>query len=144
MNYARELTNRYWAFYRAERKPKIGFTGDGCTRPIDLACKILISQTTLSDEELIDTIAARLSGLMKQIHAETASVGRWVTAGKPEQEAICEFSRFFIKDFFRHALNGDRARLVGNKYRLLVNTCEFLYRLKEDELRAEKAPEQKS
>jgi CRISPR type I-D-associated protein Csc3/Cas10d len=132
MHYAKELLERYWAFYRAERKPKIGFTSQGCTKPIDLACQILIKETQMSDEEMKDTIASRLAGLMKQIHNRTAD-GYWVASGQEERVLIQEFARFFVDEFFCNAVNRDRARLVGTKYRLLVNTCEFLYRIKADQ-----------
>lgn len=137
MHYTKELVERYWLFYRAQRKEKVGFTSQGCVKPIDLACQILIKETQLSDEEMRDTITARLAGLMRQIHAGSAE-GRWVTSGKPEMQYIQEFSQFFVDEFFRQGLNGDRARLVGGKYRLVVNTCEFLYRIKEDEEKAAK------
>jgi len=137
MHYAKELLERYWAFYRAESK-KGGFTSQGCTKPVELAFQILIKETQLSDEEMKDTIAARLSGLMKQIHLRTAE-GYWVTSGQEERNLIREFSRFIVDEFFREGVNSDRARLVGQKYRLIVNTCEFLYRIKHDEEKKQNA-----
>ena len=137
MHYAKELLDRYYVFYRAERTPKIGHTTEGCIRPLKLATDIIVRETRMSDAELIDSIAARLALLMRQIHAGTASVGRWVSRGKVEQDAIYEFSRFLVEEYFRKALRGDHAKLTGNSRNLLLQTCDFLYRRKEDMLQAE-------
>ena len=135
INYPREILERYWVFYRAEPR-RGGPTATGCIKPLKLAVDILQKNTHLSDEELKDAIAASLLKLMRQIHRGTAE-GRWVTGGNPEIELIQEFARFFIDEYFNKALLGDRARISGNKLALLEHTCEFLYRRKEDELRAE-------
>lgn len=88
----------------------------------------------------VPNIAASIMKLMTQIHGG-AAVGRYVTDGNAEIEAVQEFARFFIDEYFRKALLGDRARISGNKLALLEHTCEFLYRRKEDELRAQKKAE---
>ncbi|MFQ3618383.1 MAG: hypothetical protein SNJ57_15850 [Cyanobacteriota bacterium] len=94
----------------------------------------------MSDEELKDAIVASIMKLMAQIHSGTAE-GRYVTSGSAEIEAVQEFARFFVYDYFRGALLGDRARISGNKLALLENTCEFLYRRREDEVRVQKKDE---
>lgn len=136
INYPREILERYWVFYRAQHR-KQGFSATGCVKPLSLAVDILQKNTTLSDEELKDAIAASLFKLMNQIHGGTAE-GRWVTWGNQEVKFIQEFARFFVDEYFRQSLGGDRARVAGNKLALLEHTCEFLYRRKEDELKHEK------
>lgn len=136
INYPREILERYWVFYRAQYR-KGGFSSTGCVKPLKLAVDILQKNTTLSDDELKDAIAASVFKLMNQIYGGTAE-GRFVIGKDAAIEAIQEFSRFFVDDYFRNALGGDRARISGNKLALLENTCEFLYRRKEDELKNEK------
>src|SRR6185503_1485398 len=136
MNYCQELLERYKAFYRAEYRKNKGFSAQGCVKPMDLATEILLKNPHTSLEETQDMISARLSGLMSQIHKGTAE-GRWVVSGQEEVEAIQEFARFFVFDFFVKGMNNDRANLAGNRHRLIINTCEFLYRRMEDALRKE-------
>lgn len=135
MNYCQELVDRYSAFYRAEYRKGKGFSSHGCVKPLSLATEILLKNSHTSLDETTDMISARLSGLMSQIHRGTAE-GRWVT-GQNEIDLIEEFVRFFVFDFFVKAMNSDRANLAGNRHRLIINTCEFLYRRLEDTLRKE-------
>lgn len=139
INYPREIFERYWAFYRAQHRRQ-GFSSTGCIKPLKLAVDILQRNTLLSDEELKDAVAASIMKLMQQIHAGTAE-GRYCTSGTAEVEAVQEFARFFVDEYFRKALLGDRARVSGNKLALLEHTCEFLYRRHEDEVRAQKKAE---
>lgn len=132
MNYCQELLNRYSAFYLAEYRKGKGFSAKGCVRPMDLATEILMRNPHTSLEEIKDMISARLAGLMSQIHKGTAE-GRWVTNGPEEVEFIQEFANFFVFTFFVEGMNSDRANLAGNRHRLIINTCEFLYRRMEDE-----------
>lgn len=136
MNYCQELLQRYTAFYKAEYRKGKGFSAQGCVKPMDLATKILLENPHTSLDETTDMISARLSGLMSQIHKGTAE-GRWIVSGQVETEAIQEFARFFVFDFFVKAMNADRANLAGNRHRLIINTCEFLYRRMEDSLKKE-------
>jgi CRISPR-associated protein Csc3 len=82
-------------------------------------------QTQSSNDELQDMISAELSKLMSQIHNGTAE-GRWVLHGQPESDAIAEFSRFFMQELWVTAINQDRARIAGNRFAMIQNTCEFL------------------
>jgi CRISPR type I-D-associated protein Csc3/Cas10d len=130
MNYPKELLDRYYAFYRAQKKQGRPTSTDA-VKPLKNAIEILIRQTHLSPEEMKDTISAALFKLMQQVHMGTAR-GRWVLSGEEERSTIQEFSRFLVDDFFLGAMNGDRARIAGNTMTLILHTCEFLYLNKQD------------
>jgi CRISPR-associated protein Csc3 len=73
--------------------------------------------------------------------------GKWRPALTVEQErqAIYEFAQFFVKDLFREAFKGDRARLAGTQLNLIRDTCDYLYRLTDDEERkSQNQPEPES
>lgn len=127
MNYCQELVDRYLRFYRPQWKQGKGFTATGCTKPLTLAADILMKNTQFSDEELESMIAASTCKLLAQVHSGSAE-GRYMLSGNPEIEAIKEFARFFIQEFWKVPINRDRANLSGNKFALFQHTCEFLVR----------------
>jgi CRISPR-associated protein Csc3 len=79
----------------------------------------------MQSDELKTAISAECSKLMQQCHRGTAE-GRYVTAGDSEREAIAEFSRFFVDDFFKAACFGRRDLLSGNKFALVEHSCEWI------------------
>jgi hypothetical protein len=56
-----------------------------------------------------------------------------------EREAILEFANYFVKEVFEGAFFCDRARLAGHQINIIRDTCEFLYRLKNDREYRDKA-----
>lgn len=125
-NHPKTLVQLYRAFYRA--KPNKGkLSSRACTRPLKIALDLLIKEYQATPLELKDFIAASLMKLMQQIHFSTAE-GYAVTGGVAEIEAIKEFARYLVDDYFVGSLNSDRSRIVGNKGALLLHTCEFIYR----------------
>ncbi|OJJ16914.1 hypothetical protein BI308_23140 [Roseofilum reptotaenium AO1-A] len=138
MNYPKELTIRYLAFYNPQWRKGRGFTANGCVKPIKLAFDILMENPHSSNEELQEMISGTLFKLMEQVHRGSAE-GRFVTGGRPEIKAIQEFSRFFIQDFWINAIGQERANISGRKATLIENTCEFITRLEMDSKRKEMA-----
>lgn len=127
-NYCKELVDRYSVFYRAKnkggRKP---YTSTAVVKPVKIASDVLIKQTTLTDDELKDSISALLYKFSEQCLAGT-SEGICLIQNRLElRQAIEEFSRFFVDELFVNALNKDRSRISGNKFALIEHTCEFLY-----------------
>ncbi len=61
--------------------------------------------------------------------------GKWKRALTDEQErqAIKEFAEFFIQEIFIAQFNEDKSRLAGKQLNLIRNTCEYLYRLADDD-----------
>lgn len=130
MNWCQELVDRYTAFYLPKYRQGKGYSSRGCVKPFEVAQKILMQQTQVSNDELQDMISAQLIKLMDQVHAGTAE-GRYVLQDRAEEKAvIVEFARFFIQEFWVKALNQDRARIAGNKLAMFENTCEFLVKSK--------------
>lgn len=145
MNQLRELTKLYRRFYRAKSqyaKP------NAVLKPIDEAADVIlkIDKALASDtESLIDVVAARLAKLMTNVRRKTAEGkptlvcvdGKWKPAltSEEERQAIHEFSQFFVKELFEEVFKSDRARLAGTQLNLIRDTCDYLYRLEDDQER---------
>ena len=132
LNHPQRLTELYRKFYRAEKRynPK----ANAVLKPMDLAAKTLLKSdsTVFQGDTLIITVAAEVFKLMDRVHLKTAD-GRWeISDREEERQAILEFARYFVVDVFETAFLGDRARLAGRQLNLLLDTCEFLYRLEND------------
>ncbi|MDY6781057.1 MAG: type I-D CRISPR-associated protein Cas10d/Csc3 [Cyanobacteriota bacterium] len=145
MNQLRELTRLYRRFYRAKSqyaKP------NAILKPIDEASDVIlkIDKALVTDEQaLIDVVAARIAKLMTNVRRKTAEGkptlvcidGKWKRAltSEEERQAVYEFATFFVKDLFQDTFKGDRARLAGIQLNLIRDTCDYLYRLIDDEER---------
>lgn len=129
LNHPQKLTELYRRFYRASKRynPK----ANAVLKPIDIAAKtILEADRSFS---LVVVVAAEVSKLMDRVHASTAE-GRWIFSKREEErEAILEFARYFVEEVFEKSFAGDRARLAGRQINLIRDTCEFLYRLENDQ-----------
>jgi CRISPR-associated protein Csc3 len=151
----RELTQLYRRFYRAKSqyaKP------NAVLKPIDEAADVILKidkALTPDDQALTEAVAARISKLMTNVRRRAAEgkptlafvEGKWRPALTLEEErqAIYEFAQFFIKNLFRETFKGDRARLAGTQLNLIRDTCDYLYRLMDDEGRnSQKQPEPES
>jgi CRISPR-associated protein Csc3 len=150
MNKLRELTQLYRCFYRAKSpyaKP------NAVLKPIDEAADVIlkIDKALVSDEQgwkekaLIDVVAARIAKLMTNVRRKTAEGkptllcidGKWKSALSPEEErqAIGDYATAFVRILFLETFKGDRARLAGTQLHLIRDTCDYLYRLIDDEER---------
>jgi CRISPR-associated protein Csc3 len=143
MNQLRQLTQLYRRFYRAKSryaKP------NAVLKPIDEAADVILkidkalAPDTLS---LIDVVAARIAKLMTNVSRGTAEGkptfvfidGKWKRAltSEEERQAIHEFAQFFVQELFENTFKSDRARLAGSQLNLIRDTCDYIYRLEEDE-----------
>lgn len=145
MNQLRELVWLYRRFYRAKSsyaKP------NAVLKPVDEAADVIlkIDKALVAEEQaLIDVTAARIAKLMTNVRRRTAEGkptllcidGKWKPALSLEEErqAIYEYATFFVKDLFLGTFKGDRARLAGTQLNLIRDTCDYLYRLIDDEER---------
>ncbi|MBE9237109.1 type I-D CRISPR-associated protein Cas10d/Csc3 [Anabaena aphanizomenioides LEGE 00250] len=145
VNQLRKLTELYRRFYRAQTKGKAP-KANAILKPIDEAADVIlkIEKCLASDPNaLIDEVAGRLSKLMNNIRRKTAEGkptltlvdGKWKPALTPEEErqAVLEFAKYFVEEVFEGCFKSDRARLAGRQLNLIRDTCEFLYRLADDE-----------
>jgi CRISPR-associated protein Csc3 len=142
MSQLRQLTQLYRRFYRAKSryaKP------NAVLKPIDEAADVIIKtdKALVSDSQsLIEIVVGRLAKLMTNVERGTAEGkrpfifvdGKWKKlTSEEERQAIHVFAQFFVKDLFEGVFKGDRARLAGAQINLIRDTCDYLYRLEEDE-----------
>lgn len=145
MNQLRELTQMYRKFYRAKRQYA---KANAILKPIDEAADVILKfdkALANNTESLTDVVAARLAKLMNNVRRKAAEGkptlafvdGKWKPAltSEEERQAVYEFAAFFVKEIFEGSFKGDRARLAGTQLNLIRDTCEFLYRLADDEER---------
>ncbi|MBR8834503.1 MAG: type I-D CRISPR-associated protein Cas10d/Csc3 [Stigonema ocellatum SAG 48.90 = DSM 106950] len=152
VNQLRQLTALYRRFYRAKRQYA---KANAVLKPIDEAADVLLKfdkALATDTESLTDVVAARLSKLMNNVRRKAAEGkptfifvdGKWKPALTPEEErqAVYEFAQYFVKEIFEGSFKGDRARLAGTQLNLIRDTCEYLYRLADDEERRNLPEEQ--
>ncbi|NJM18073.1 MAG: type I-D CRISPR-associated protein Cas10d/Csc3 [Richelia sp. SM1_7_0] len=145
VNKLRELTRLYRKFYRAKSQFA---KANAILKPIDEAADVIlkIDKAVAADiESLIDVVAARLSKLMNNVRRRTAEgkptlilvEGKWKPAlnSEEERQAVYDFAEYFVKEIFAESFKCDRARLAGTQLNLIRDTCEYLYRLADDEER---------
>ncbi|MEH2007795.1 type I-D CRISPR-associated protein Cas10d/Csc3 [Nostoc sp.] len=145
VNQLRKLTELYRRFYRSKSQYA---KANAILKPIDEAADVIlkIDKSMASDtESLIDVVAARLAKLMNNVRRKAAEGkptlilvdGKWKAAltSEEERQAVYEFSKYFVKDIFEESFKSDRARLAGTQLNLIRDTCEYLYRLADDEER---------
>ncbi len=132
LNHPQKMTDLYRRFYRANKRynPK----ANAVLKPIDIASKtILEADPSFQNESLVLAVAAEVSKLMDRVHSSTAE-GRWIFSKREEErEAVLKFARYFVEEVFEKSFAGDRARLAGRQINLIRDTCEFLYRLENDQ-----------
>jgi CRISPR-associated protein Csc3 len=145
VNQLRQLTELYRRFYRAKSSYA---KANAILKPIDEAADVIlkIDKAVASDSDsLTDVVAARLSKLMNNVRRKAAEGkptltlvdGKWKPALTPEEErqAVYDFAKYFVKEIFEGSFKSDRARLAGTQLNLIRDTCEYLYRLADDEER---------
>ncbi|MDM3851598.1 MAG: type I-D CRISPR-associated protein Cas10d/Csc3 [Aphanizomenon gracile PMC627.10] len=147
VNQLRKLTELYRRFYRAQTKGKAP-KANAILKPIDEAADVLLKsdKALITDtESLTDVVAARLAKLMNKVERGAAEGkrtfvlvdGKWKRAlnDAEERQAVYDFSQYFVKEIFEGSFKSDRARLAGTQLNLIRDTCEYLYRLADDEER---------
>lgn len=130
-NHPQKIVELYRAFYRANNisarksiQPLFEANNLICT------CDPCIRE---NPEMLRDAIAGRLSKLMQQIRSNTAA-GRFVISNvSEERRAILDFASYLANDIFHGLFNGDLGRFAGKQRGYIEDTCEYLYKLAEDE-----------
>jgi CRISPR-associated protein Csc3 len=120
---------------------------------VDEAANVILNaDSCLCDEDtLVGLVAARICKLMDRVHSKTAE-GRPVvrdSSGKhydreQERKKVYEFAQYFVLEVFTKGFKGDRARLAGKQMNLIRDTCEFLYRLAQDQENQDRKTEKES
>lgn len=133
LNHPKKLTELYRRFYRANKRfnPK----ANAVLKPIDIAADTILNANLcmFGGEALTLAVTAEVVKLMDRVHSSTAE-GRWMMSKREEErQAVLEFARYFVEEVFEGCFKGDRARLAGRQLNLIRDTCEFLYRLADDE-----------
>lgn len=141
----RHLTELYRKFYRAKSRSA---KANAVLKPIDEAADVILKgdKALASDNEsLTELVAARLSTLMKNVRRRAAEGkptlvfvdDKWKPALNYEEErqATYQFAKYFVEVIFDGSFKSDRARLAGTQLNLIRDTCDYLYRLADDEER---------
>lgn len=152
VNQLRELTTLYRRFYRAK---KTNAKANAILKPIDEAAEVILKvdkALVTNTESLIDIVAARLAKLMNNVRRKAAEGkptlifvdGKWKPAltSETERQAIYEFAKYFIEQIFERSFKSDRARLAGTQLNLIRDTCEYIYRLADDEERKNRSQDE--
>ncbi|MBD2488263.1 type I-D CRISPR-associated protein Cas10d/Csc3 [Aulosira sp. FACHB-615] len=139
-----ELTKLYRCFYRAKSKGKSPKT-NAILKPIDEAADVILKfNKDLADdtESLTQIVAAKIASLMKKVRRKEAEGQtaydlvngelRYLTP-EEERQAVYKFAEYFVEVIFYECFKGDRARLAGTQLNLIKDTCEYLYRVADDE-----------
>ena len=133
MNHPQKLTELYRKFYRANKRynPK----ANAVLKPIDVAADVILKAESsfFIGDTLVAAVGAEVFKLMDRVRGARADGYAPISDREEERQAILEFSRYFVVEVFEKAFSGDRARLAGQQLNLIRNTCEFLYRLAQDE-----------
>lgn len=151
VNQLRQLTELYRRFYRSKRQYA---KANAILKPIDEAADVILkmdkslmikNQSEIDKDLLTDVVASRIAKLMNNVRRKAAEGkptlvfvdGKWKPALTPEEErqAVREFAEYFVKEIFDEKFKCDRARLAGTQLNLIRDTCEYLYRLADDEER---------
>jgi CRISPR-associated protein Csc3 len=131
MSYARQLTELYRQFYRAERISK----SNAILRPISIAADAILTADPrlfpVQDDDptpLIEAVQGKLRSFIENVSLGRAD-GRLPKGSNRESRdtAILEFSTFFVVTIFQNALGGNHAALRGKQLNLLKNACEVVY-----------------
>jgi CRISPR-associated protein Csc3 len=126
------LVDLYRAFYKADKA--YNTSARKCIQPVHEGLEIICTADVAlnSPELLTNAIAGRLSKLMHQIHCGNGALGRWViTDPEEERQAILEFATALV-EVYTIDFNQDIGRLAGRQRGYIEDTCEYLYRLKQD------------
>ncbi len=143
MNQLRRLTQLYRRFYRSKQR---NAKPNAVLKPIDEAAAVILKIDKASvtcTESLIEAVGGRIAKLMNNVGRGTAEGkrtfilvdGKWKRAltSEEERQAIYEFAQFFVKEIFENTFKSDRARLAGTQLNLIRDTCDYIYRLEDDE-----------
>lgn len=131
MSYARQLTELYRRFYRAERISK----SNAILRPISIAADAILTAHPqlfgVQEDDatpLIEVVQGKLHSFIENVSLGRAD-GRLPKGSTREsrEAAILEFSTFFVETIFQKALGGNHAALRGKQLNLLKNACEVIY-----------------
>ncbi|NJK38719.1 MAG: type I-D CRISPR-associated protein Cas10d/Csc3 [Oscillatoriales cyanobacterium SM2_3_0] len=133
INHPQNLTDLYRKFYRANKRynPK----SNAVLKPIDITAEVILKAdlSVFQGETLVVAAAAEITKLMDRVRGKRAEGFAPILDREEERKAILDFAQYFVIDVFEKSFKGDRARLAGRQLNLLKDTCEFLYRIKQDE-----------
>jgi len=135
MTHARQLTELYRRFYRAEK-----LNSNAILRPLTVAARAVLDADTRlfdDDEALYEAVRGKLRSFIENV-ANNRADGRLPKGSTFEirEAAIQEFSGYLVHNIYRKAFSGDRSAFRGAQLNLLKNACEAIYL---DERRKERA-----
>lgn len=131
MSHARILTELYWRFYRAKRRP----TSNSILRPVSIAARTVMTadpRIYVDSTGLVEMVRGELYGFIDRVMKNRADgyVPRVEVDGeyRVDNEAVTAFATYFVEELFFKTLQGDVSALRGRQLNLLKNACEVIYR----------------
>jgi len=128
MSHARKLVELYRGFYRAKSTKN----ANSILRPISVVSDVLL----IADPRLFNDTEALVEVAHGELYRFMDRVSKGLADGRfpkgitieERQNAMREFSRFFVTTIFEGAFGKDVAALRGKQLNLLKSACEVLYR----------------
>jgi CRISPR-associated protein Csc3 len=131
MSHARTLTELYRRFYRAKARA----SSNSILRPVSIAAHTVLSadRRIYGDADgLSEIVRGELRGFVDRVasHRADGYVPRIEVGGRKliDEDAIRQFSDYFVKVLFFDTLRSDVSALRGRQLNLLKNACEVIYR----------------
>jgi len=124
-NHARQLTELYRKFYMAKN-----WKSNSILQPVTKTARaILEADTRLFDEadSLMDATHGVLRNFIERAYNEKLAYPPKGSTRESQQEAMREFTRYFVHEIFFGVFRGDKSALRGKQLNLLKNACEVIY-----------------
>lgn len=124
-NHARKLVELYRQFYRAKR-----WNSNSILQPVAKTARAILDADERlfgSEEALTDAIYGALHNFIERAYKEQLAFPPKGSTRESQQEAMREFTRYFVHDIFYNIFRGDKSALRGKQLNLLKNACEVIY-----------------
>ncbi|MCS6995279.1 MAG: type I-D CRISPR-associated protein Cas10d/Csc3 [Anaerolineales bacterium] len=124
-NHARRLTELYRQFYRAKR-----WNSNSILQPVTKTARAILdadSRLFGDPQALTDAVYGGLHNFIERAYKEQLAFPPKGSTRESQQEAMREFSRYFVQEIFFGVFRGDRSALRGKQLNLLKNACEVIY-----------------
>ncbi|MEM6281990.1 MAG: type I-D CRISPR-associated protein Cas10d/Csc3 [Chloroflexota bacterium] len=128
MSHARELVTGYRGFYRAKNFKN----ANSILRPLSVVSDALL----VADQRLFNDVDSLTEVAHGELYRFMDRVGKGLADGRfpkgitveARQQAMRDFSAYFVTEIFMGAFNGDVSALRGKQLNLLKSACEVIYR----------------
>ena len=124
-NHARTLTQLYRQFYRAKR-----WNSNSILQPVTKSASVILDADPRlfgNPETLTEAVYGALHNFIERAYNEQLAFPPRGSTRESQQQAMLEFSRYFVHEIFFAVFRGDKSALRGKQLNLLKNACEVIY-----------------